>query len=156
MNYSTKVSLVFRWGFFRHFQRISVDGSAKNYFALQKSLVRPNFICRDFLLYAWFLFMFTFSDHFNQIRCNPNVPATEGICLASCWTYQQGVNMSDTGFNVSAGDQFPPSLWTQVLRADVLHRHQLPVGAPVGSPRGTQGQRRGESSPGLTPSRQRR
>jgi len=110
VNESTKISLVFGWAFFCHFQRNSVDGSARSYFALQKSLVRPNFIHRDFLLYAGFSFVFTFSDHFNQRKGNPSIPSAGGICCASCWTYQQGVNMSDTGFKVSAGDRFPLSL----------------------------------------------
>lgn len=48
--------------------------------------------------------MFTLSDHLNQRKCNPSIPGAEGICLASCWSCQQGVNVLNMGFKVSAGD----------------------------------------------------
>lgn len=91
-----------------------------------------------------FLFMFTFS--FNQRKCNPSIPATEGICLATCWTYQQGVNVSDTGFKVSAGDQIPPLLQDPGLPgrraawapAHCWYTRRLSLGNPETEERGEQ------------------
>lgn len=97
-----------------------------------------------FFCMVGFLFMFTFS--FNQRKRNPSIPATEGICLATCSTHQQGVNMSDTGFKVSAGDQIPLLLQDPGLpgrrpawaSAHCRYTRRLSLGNPETEERGEQ------------------